>query len=385
LRILILNDFFFPSPGGGYRAITNLVAPLAGVVSFSFLSTPSNDARDGSLPGVSCHDWQDEGDYFVRRIPWRFRSIRQVGQAVKSQNPELIISASLMSTFTPLLLIWRGLRFRSRDTPPILLMPQGELMQGALAIRPRKKAAYLRILRASRATQNVQWWASTDEERIAILQYFPSAIVHQIQIPPPGIDVVQNLMPDLAPGFRILFASSINKKKRPSVLVEALCLALRDFPRPATLTICGSVHDQEEQQRCVALAGRAPACLHIENLGPIAPQEVANQLKACHVLALPTLGENYGYVIIEALANSRPVLCGKETPWTKMLAAGAGEVVEDSVEAWTEALSKWLALNTTELKDRSDQAFQAAFQFFLKNEVSLEAKRLFENLARRKV
>jgi glycosyltransferase involved in cell wall biosynthesis len=383
LRILVLTDFFVPSPGGGYRTITNLVSPLASSVTFSFLSTPSNDARDGSLPGMTHHDWRKEGDHFVQRVPWRNRSISQIDRAVKSEQPELIVSTSLMSTFTPLLLMWRLLRSLTRPAPPILLMPQGELMDGALAIKSKKKALYLWMLRVSRLTQNVHWWATTEDERLAIRDLFPDASIHLVQTPPTNVEAARQPMPDRAGGFRILFASSVNAKKRPSVLIEALIGALDGHPTPTLLTICGSAHDRDEQQRCAALIKLAPICLQFENLGPVEPGKVIDQIKACHILALPTLGESFGHVILEALANSRPVLTGRRTPWTDILDSGAGEAVDEPVEAWTAALSRWLAFDQFQLQERSDRAFTAASEFLSKSEVPASALLLFENLALR--
>ncbi len=380
LKVLVLTDFFFPAPGGGYRAVTNLVAPLTRSVAFSFLSTPSNDSRDGSLRGVTTHDWRKEGGFRVRRIRWRFRSLAKIREAIRSEQPEIILLTSLMSRFSSLLLIWRGPSFLSRRFPPVVLMPQGELMNGALAIRSRRKIAYLRVLRLSTFIRNVHWWASTEEEKRAILRWFPSAFVHHIEIPPPLILATRRPMPDRGKGCRILFASSVSPKKRPSVLIEALSAALRLQPAVTTLTMCGSVHDQREQDRCVDLMALAPACLQFEILGPLEPNKVAEQIQACHILALPTLGENYGYVIIEALANSRPVITGRETPWTEILSSGAGEVVEDSVEAWTQSLSRWLAFDGEQLRARSEQAFEAALEFLATSEVPQQAQRLFEDL-----
>jgi glycosyltransferase involved in cell wall biosynthesis len=380
LKVLVLTDFFFPAPGGGYRAVANLVEPLTHSVAFSFLTTPSNDARDGSLPGVTTHDWRKDGEFCVRRIRWRFRSLAKISAAIRSERADIILLTSLMSRFSSLLLIWRGPSFLSRRFPPVVLMPQGELMDGALAIRSRRKFAYLRVLRLSTFTRNVHWWASTEEEKRAILRWFPSAFVHHIQIPPPLIVASKRPMPDRGKGCRILFASSVSPKKRPSVLIEALSAALRLQPTSTTLTMCGSVHDQREQDRCVDLMALAPACLQFEILGPLEPNKVAEQIQACHILALPTLGENYGYIIIEALANSRPVLAGRETPWTEILSSGAGEVVEDSVEAWTESLSRWLAFDGEHLQNRSEQAFGAALEFLATSQVPQQAQQLFETL-----
>jgi glycosyltransferase involved in cell wall biosynthesis len=53
---------------------------------------------------------------------------------------------------------------------------------------------------------------------------------------------------------------------------------------------------------------------------------------------LPTLHENYGHAIAEALASGCPVLISDHTPWNEAEIKNAGFVRPLTPEAWTEAL-----------------------------------------------
>ncbi len=58
--------------------------------------------------------------------------------------------------------------------------------------------------------------------------------------------------------------------------------------------------------------------------GPLPPDRVAEALRANHLLFLPTRSENFGHVILEALAAGCPVLLSDRTPWRNLARAGVG-------------------------------------------------------------
>jgi glycosyltransferase involved in cell wall biosynthesis len=81
----------------------------------------------------------------------------------------------------------------------------------------------------------------------------------------------------------------------------------------------------------------------------VAHGEVAPLMAAHDVFFLPTLGENYGYVVAEALAAGCPVLLSDRTSWRDLQSAGVGaDLPLDDIEAFRQALSRWAALSETE-------------------------------------
>ena len=52
--------------------------------------------------------------------------------------------------------------------------------------------------------------------------------------------------------------------------------------------------------------------------GPIEPNDLYATLKEFDLFVLPTLGENFGQVIWEALASGLPLLISDRTPWRNL-------------------------------------------------------------------
>ena len=57
--------------------------------------------------------------------------------------------------------------------------------------------------------------------------------------------------------------------------------------------------------------------IRVEFKGPIPYTQVFGTLQQYHLFVLPTLGENYGHVIYEALSAGEPVPISDQTPWRK--------------------------------------------------------------------
>jgi glycosyltransferase involved in cell wall biosynthesis len=103
--------------------------------------------------------------------------------------------------------------------------------------------------------------------------------------------------------------------------------ALRAFARvrePATLDIFGPIEDESYWKRCQALVDSLPAHLRASHHGVVNPEDVEGVLAGYDLYLLPSLGENFGVSIFEALAAGVPVLISDRTPWRDLETAGAG-------------------------------------------------------------
>jgi glycosyltransferase involved in cell wall biosynthesis len=62
--------------------------------------------------------------------------------------------------------------------------------------------------------------------------------------------------------------------------------------------------------------------------GVIPPDEVVSFLERFDLFVLPTLGENFGHVVLESLAAGTPVVIGNNAPWSQVVSSGAGWVCD---------------------------------------------------------
>ncbi|MEZ5176888.1 MAG: glycosyltransferase [Acidimicrobiales bacterium] len=106
----------------------------------------------------------------------------------------------------------------------------------------------------------------------------------------------------------------------------------------------GPAVDADEWGRCRAILDRVEPEVAWAAHGPVGHAEVPGILAAADLLVLPTLGENYGYALAEALEAGCPVLTSDQTPWRDLAADGCGwDLPLDPAAAWTERVREVVA------------------------------------------
>ena len=73
-------------------------------------------------------------------------------------------------------------------------------------------------------------------------------------------------------------------------------------------------------------------------------------------MVLPSYSENFGNVVVEALANFTPVIASRFTPWSDLEKEGCGRWVENDPESLALALKSILTLNQEDYAAMSEAA-----------------------------
>ena len=75
-------------------------------------------------------------------------------------------------------------------------------------------------------------------------------------------------------------------------------------------------------------------------------------------LILPSKSENFGNVILEALAQGTPVIASKNTPWKLLVEYESGMWVDSNTKELTKAMLELLALDNTDYQQMRKNAFE---------------------------
>jgi glycosyltransferase involved in cell wall biosynthesis len=240
-------------------------------------------------------------------------------------------------------------RFARGKGIPYIISPRGMLEPWALnSGRLKKKIALWSYQRKDLELASCLHATSVPEaENIRKL-----GLNNPIAIIPNGIDLSEFQLPKKEEQLKkknVLFFSRIHPKKGIELLVEAWQMLDKSLRQDWTVEITGngSKNYIRNLQKLIVQSGLSD---EIKITGPRYGVSKYNAFSQADLFVLPTYSENFGVVVIEALASGLPVITTKGTPWQELPARGAGWWIDAGVEPLKEALSEALSVSTEERK-----------------------------------
>jgi len=324
--ILTFVGFYLPGykAGGPIQSVANLVEHLGAQFNFRIV-TRDRDAGDATpYPAIAHSCWQAVGNAQVCYMRPAVQMPLITASLMRRTPHDLLYLNSFFdwrSSVLPLLVRHMGLAPRK----PVVLAPRGEFSQGALALKSGKKRAFLSASKTMGLHREILWHASSKHEAEDIRAIFGSS--QEIHIASDLPRTVQAGLsheprPPAAP-LRIVFLSRISPKKNLTFALEVL----RNVKVPVNFSIIGPIGDLTYWKECEARIAELPTHIKATYDGIVAAEQVPKVMAQNDMFFLPTLGENFGHVIIEALGAGTPALISDQTPWRDFDAEGCGWVL----------------------------------------------------------
>ena len=293
---------------------------------FIFCST--KDVGNIGLKNIDADKWQKRSDnVFVYYAGNRKRSDTLIKQ-IEKIKPDAIFAIGLYSwhfTFVPL---FYG------SAPVKILSVRGMLHPGALSQKRAKKKAFIFLLRRMGIFNKAVMHATDNEEAGFIRSILGEKA--KIMVAPnfPRLFSRGDKSGKQAGSLKLLTIALISPMKNLLPVLEAL----GRVEGKVDYTIAGAVKDMDYWQQCLSVIRRLPANIKVNYLGELEPNGVADLLNKHEVFILPSLSENYGHAIVEALSAGLPVITSHNTPWSNLEDAKAGINLEPGMESIAGAL-----------------------------------------------
>jgi glycosyltransferase involved in cell wall biosynthesis len=141
--------------------------------------------------------------------------------------------------------------------------------------------------------------------------------------------------------LRIAFISRITPKKNLLFLLNALCRVRSSVE----LSVYGPIRDLSYWSSCKKIAEQLHDNVAFSYKGEIEPDAVPAAFANSHLFVFPTLGENYGHVILESLSASTPVLLSDQTPWKETSLGGISVMRGFDEDQWAARIDRYAQLS----------------------------------------
>ena len=370
-KILIISDFYLPGyKSGALRTVVNMVERLSD--EFDFWILTQNRDSDGDITRfaqVKLQEWQVVGNAQVFYAAPEWFNLKNIADSINQLKPQTIYLNSLFSTRTVKLLILR--RLGKIGKIPIVLAPEGEFSAGALRLKSGKKRVFLKTAFALGLYRNLIWKAAAEEEKGDIEREVGENMEIFVAPNMPPRRILENFSPEMKPPkekgkMRLVFLSRVSPKKNLKFALELL----RKSGGKVEFDVYGSLEEENYWRECERAIDVLPKNISLNFRGAVAHEQVAETLAKYHFFILPTLGENFGHVVIEALATGCPVLLSDRTPWRNLDSAKAGwDLPLENIGEWQAALRKCLEMSAEEYCETSVAARDYAVKWLAAPEI----------------
>ena len=301
--------------GGPIRSISHMIEMLGDEYEF-FIACLDRDHGDVTpYPGIRTGEWQQTGKAKVFYIaPYGFTEglIRKL-----SEDKDLIYLCGFYDDYG-----WKTLLLKRRGMiqTPLVLASMGTLSAGALAQHGWRKHCFIAACKAAGLFNGLTWSVSSELEADELRRVIGRNARYVIAEDLPGIRV-PGIKKIKAAANKIVFLSRISPKKNLLGAIEAL----QEVKHVFNFTICGPCEDERYWHRCRERLKQSS--FQWSYSGDVPPEQVQEVLSEHDIFLFPTLGENYGHVIFEALSVGCIPVISDRTPWKEIENRHAGYVL----------------------------------------------------------
>ena len=348
-KILILTDWFVPGykAGGPIQSVNNMVERLQNEIEFHVLTGDRDLLDSNPYAGVEFNQWVKTAGHFrmCTTVESRQKIILEALKNDAYQGVYLNSFFSLDFSIRPLL----ALR-RMDELNKVILAPRGMLGAGALKIKGTKKKVFIWLFNLLDIGKRIRIHSTDKSESEDILKALGNVSISEISNLPAQIDAQSRSGKNLVPKF--LYASRVSPKKNLFYALEQL----NATGKTMEMNVYGQEDEPVYAQKCRNYKMQnASITFH----GAVPPAALKTSYLTHDFFILPTMNENFGHAIIEALSFGLPVLISDQCPWIDVESFGAGWVTPlNDAKRWQACIDEAAIMNEADYLKMSERAQQ---------------------------
>jgi glycosyltransferase involved in cell wall biosynthesis len=337
---------FFPGKkyGGPPVSVDNFCSLLMDSAD-CFIVTHNHDMGEVELYPNIKDGWNERGNAKVRYLSddeYNYTTFLKVAQQL--QPDYIYLQGLFQACVFPCLCITNKLGIK------VVLAPRGELCAGAFK-KKYKKIPYIAVLRYLGLLKNVIFQSTSDEETHAIGRYLgaSSERIHLLtNIPSIPRNLPEHITKVSGEGH-FVFISRIHWKKN---LLSAINY-LKKIKGKVFFDIYGPKEDENYWKECEEAIKQLPPSVSVNYKGVLSHDEIHKTFRQYDAFLFPTLSENYGHVIAEALVTGCFPIISDQTPWNDMNDADAGWAISlDNQDGFIAAIQEVVDLDDVQINQK---------------------------------
>ena len=379
-KILIICNYYLPGykGGGGLRTVVHTVECFKNKFDFRVI-TRDHDGDRVTYPTVKVDEWNYVEGAKVFYLPQNKIKISKLRELILEVEPDSIYLNSIFSTLTIFLLILRKLKLIPQIK--VVLAPEGEFADGALQIKATKKKVFLKFAKTTGLYKDLIWKTTTEQEKKETQRFEQRGGEFFIAPNIPSRNLLPKYQQNLKPvkkcgAVKIIFLSRIMLTKNLKWLFDTL-QEVREGS--VEIDIIGPIENEDYWDETQASIDRLPSNIQVTYKGLLEYNKVLDKLFEYHFFILPTLGENFGHVFVEALAAGCPLIISDRTPWLNLEQKEIGwDIPLEEPRRWRDIINLCISLDDKTYSNLSSNARNFAVHWLKTSKVEEDTLKVLQ-------
>ncbi len=312
-KVLVFNGYYIPAKnyGGPTTSLAAIVENCSDDFEF-FIVAANHDLNDEKVFENIHEGWNQVGKAQVlyidpNEINYKAKKIREL---IRSVKPDLVWLVGILVPADK----WFVAPECRKLGIPYLISPRGEVCENTFHLKYKKKKIVADVARLIGVYKNAWYHATSEEERDGLIKYYgaPKERIFLVPNIATNLHAKERTIEKKLGELRVVFISRIQEKKNLLTAIKAVNQLSGDI----VFDIYGPMEEIEYWNKCEEEIKKSPHNVKIRYCGTLSPDQVGPTFAKYHCFLFPTISENYGHVIVEALSNCCPVILSKgTTPW----------------------------------------------------------------------
>jgi glycosyltransferase involved in cell wall biosynthesis len=379
-KVIAFIDWYVPGykAGGGQRAFANFVAYMREYYDFYIITRNTDFMESQPYEKIQSDIWtkRNDGESVYYASEWKI-GYRLFNKLLKEVKPDFAYVNGVYSyQFSILPLVVLKL---SGFNGKVLQGTYGMLAQSAINIKKGKKQLFLTGAKVFGLYQKVVFHSTSQGETADIRRVFGVKAPIMMAAHFPNKQMPLRMSIAKRPGeLRLISVARISPEKNTLYALECL-REMGEIKGEIVFDMYGPVYDQDYWSECQKVINTLPRNIKVSYCGLLDGKEVIGKMMAYHCLFMPSRGENFGYVILEAFMAARPVMISDRTPWNHLEQQHAGyDLPLDDMNRFCDVISLLVAFDQKTFDHWCDGAEKRALAFINNTELMVVNQHLFE-------
>lgn len=355
MKTLIVTNYYLPGikGGGPVNSIKNIVDSVNG--NFDILTKSKDVGEKNKYKKVKLNNWNKVNKsrvFYLDNL-----AILRINKILKMGDYDIIYLNSVFATLS----IYIYFLTIFRDTK-VVIAPRGELNINALNIKKYKKIFFMSFLKIYSKINNVKFHATSNAEKKDIQMFFKNDIQVISNLPSEHFEKNRKNSKEVNK-LKIMCVARINKMKNIHYAIDRINEVKNG---EITFDIYGAFEDINYKKYCESISLNDHVSVNF--IGNTTKDVLKLKYQDYDLFFLPTLGENFGHSIIEAIQNHMPVLISDNTPWKNLYAKNVGfEYALDDKSSFVKCLNMLLSYSNEDYENMF-----LGFERFITTELNTE-------------